>query len=481
MKKFLLITCFAILGQINFAQDWAPINTTEKFCYSSDDTLNIINNVLWVDSVNIFNDVEVYYLNKIAMLFSDEPAKYMYNEPQFLLDSIIIYQTGEWYFVDDFPIPDPDNFSLFPNANLGDSWSFSSNTNASVSSIFLMEIMGEMDSVKTISLSNGDEILLSRNHGIINWKNGYQLIGIEGRDLGVSILKFGDMFEKISINDVVCYKTRSMAVDAGFSEEYITEHRYEIIDIAKYDDWVSINVYRRTKSTYIYSSGSYYYESITYANTNDDLTFYKNDSTEVYPNVPLNINGDEWATDEYIISAQGTYKWGGLKKTQIVHYDSDYDYNLFYECDDLYPRILCKTDGYDLVLIEYSQDYGFIESGTRRFEHGSYKIIEGVIDNGDTLGIIYPIDMFVGQEETSHQQNMLIYPSPTEDKLHIKTTETGLANWNIFDISGRKVQTGTEEKATEDVMIQVGHLPKGVFIIQIEINEQIIRKKFIKE
>ncbi|NOR86319.1 MAG: T9SS type A sorting domain-containing protein [Bacteroidales bacterium] len=115
------------------------------------------------------------------------------------------------------------------------------------------------------------------------------------------------------------------------------------------------------------------------------------------------------------------------------------------------------------------------------FEWGGHKEIVGVIDNGDTLGIIYPIDMFVGQDEIENQTNLLVYPSPTKEKLHIKTTETGSVNWSIFDISGNLVQAGTEEKTTEDLRLQMAHLPKGIFILQIKINDQIIRKKFIKE
>lgn len=65
MRKifFLLLSAIAFSS---FSQNWAPINTTEKFCYSSDDTLEIINNVLWVESFEQNGDEQVFQLNKIA-------------------------------------------------------------------------------------------------------------------------------------------------------------------------------------------------------------------------------------------------------------------------------------------------------------------------------------------------------------------------------------------------------------------------------
>jgi hypothetical protein len=228
------------------------------------------------------------------------------------------------------------------------------------------------------------------------------------------------------------------------------------------------------RSNYHYNWGKNYYENLEYS----EIIIYPTEITEAYPNEAVYVENDFY--QGYVIIKLTTHKWGGLKKTQFSYETSNYwQSTLYQDCDELYFYELCPAE-YDYVLFEYTQEYGFLEYFDSGFEWGGHKEIVGVIDNGDTLGIIYPTEMFVGQDEINKQSNFLVYPSPAKEKLHIKTNQTGQSHWSIFDISGRRILTGKKEKSVDDMIIQVENLPRGVYVLKLDINQHILRKKFLK-
>lgn len=472
MKRDLLLflLLFGFLGL--YSQNWAPINTTEKFCYSSDDTLDIINNVLWVDSVKIFGNQEVYYLNKIIDLFNEEDNKYMYDEPQFLLDSIILSEDGGWYFVDDFPIPDNDNFYLFPNANLGYEWDFSSGITAQISAVDTSVIFGIQDSIKQIDLSNGQRIVISKEHGIVNWKDEYSLVGIEGRDLGSTVFKFEDMFEKISVGNILCRKSYEWIADETVTG-FLSQERQKILEIERFADSIVIQIEFHKNTRYEWGS------TITYSNSYGirDMKYYRNDSTDIYPNMGIyNGNYDEGN----VITSIAPHKWSGPKKTQKTYEGVWGPASVFYECEDLYPKILCPHN-YNLVLVEYSRDYGFLESEFSGFEYGTGEVLEGIIDNGDTLGVIYPLEMFVGNDEPMSNLEWHIYPNPTQNILKISSSKMGGIEYQIFHVSGQLIQQKKIRKAANNQKIDISHLANGAYILKILMDGEVFQQKFIKQ
>ncbi len=170
MKKLFLFLSLLVAFSL-YSQNWAPINTTEKFCYSTDGDNEIVNNVLWVDSTKQMGDHEIYHFNKIVApcdTCSDNSYMLM-NQPQFLLDKVKIYENGEWIFESY-----NQQFTLLPYANLNEVWLFDEENNitAEVVSEISIEVIGEQDSVKIISLSAGDGFALTKNHGILYWYTG---------------------------------------------------------------------------------------------------------------------------------------------------------------------------------------------------------------------------------------------------------------------------------------------------------------------
>lgn len=478
MKKALLFI-FIISSFAAFSQNWAPINSTEKFCYSSDDTLDIINNVLWVDSFEQNGDNQVFHLNKIAKPVENQNFAYLFNEPQFLLDDIIIQPNGEWVCEDTFftPLDDIQSFSIFPNAQLNDSWVFMNGIEAVISNVGILEIFGETDSVKTIALSDNSEIILSKNYGIINWKNQYQLVGIEGRNLGTLVPDFDDMYAHVSAGDVACIFRGEWQADETVTGWW-EKTRLDIENVDKYED--SIVIVADVHSIfYQYWKGT---EEIT--KSTQTIIKYRNRHTDIYPNDTMVIKDMYWPVDEsWVISKLNYHEWGGLKKTQVIfEFDESMESTALYPCEGLYSFELCIGNWYsDYVLVEHSNYFGFLEFYDAGFEWGASDRLVGYIDDGVEYGDIYPLDMFVGTNQLSgSNSNWHIYPNPVQEDLYIKSSQSGLMNWSIFNISGQIMTQGTLEKTKEDIKLSVKDLPKGIFILQIEQDGEVSREKFFK-
>ena len=159
MKNFiLLIALFFNLGIS--AQNWNPISLNITYNYKTD-TVQWITNTIFVDSINVNLNDTIFYLNRIMGECNTCPNQTykLMNKPQFLLkqvtkktDSLFIFQ-------------DTSEFNIKPLKSNGDFWTFDSinSINATITSVSLQNILGIMDSIKTISLSNGDTIILSKS------------------------------------------------------------------------------------------------------------------------------------------------------------------------------------------------------------------------------------------------------------------------------------------------------------------------------
>jgi len=285
MKRTLLITTLAILSQLLIAQNWAPINTTEKFCYETD-TVGKVSHVLFVNATEETENGVLAHLNKTCTPFENgEGSLYLFNQQQFLLDAYLV-NDEEWIFQDTLflPIDEFETFKILPQTKLNESWDFTNDITATVIQWEQTQVLGETDSTKTISLSNGQEFILSKEHGITNWDNKYKLIGIEGRDLGITVPNFGDMFAKITAGDVVCFNNGEWQADETVTgwTEYC---RYDIEDVSRYEDSIVINAYVLSKTEYFWKDMA----SVTTKGM-QELVFYRNHISEVFPNDTLLVS-----------------------------------------------------------------------------------------------------------------------------------------------------------------------------------------------
>lgn len=477
MRKLLLCSSLLIALSL-YSQEWAPINSTEKFCYSTDENLDIIDAVLWVDSLEIIGNDSVFHLNKIARPVMDQGFQYLFNEPQFLLDDVIVKNNGEWIFIDtsfnDLDVA--DTFRILPKANYYESWEFSSDLDAVVANVSTMPIFGQTDSVKIILLSDFTMITLSKNHGIINWKNQYELVGIEGRDLGIQVPNFDDMYAFLSSGDVICVDANTWDAGAGVVELFV-KIRYDIDTVIRYQDSIFVEAAIRTDKTYIYWNGDIINDL---SMDRQGLLLKRSRETDAYPNEPVFLYINDYYAWGYglTIYKLDEFKWGGVKKTQVTH-EGEHPYsNLYYECEGDYSFELCEVWD-ETVLKEHSARFGFLEYYNGAFERGGTREIIGVIDDGDTTGTIYPMSIFVGTHGAVSNSNWIIYPNPAQDFITIQTTDNqSNIDYKLYSLNGIILKEGI--LSSKESIISIKKLPKGMYFIELIINGEKTTKKWIK-
>ena len=79
-------------------------------------------------------------------------------------------------------------------------------------------------------------------------------------------------------------------------------------------------------------------------------------------------------------------------------------------------------------------------------------------------------------------ENMNIYPNPVNNYLNIDFGSSEQENWSytVFDIAGRELGL-SNESVSGKAKIDVSNLANGTYLIQIELGDQLLRRKFSKE
>jgi hypothetical protein len=200
MKK-LFLSLFCIASILVFAQNWSPIQTNEKMNYQHSDSA-YISHTIWVDNIDVTATDTTFFLNKVVKDHPTDIEKALRNQPQFLYNAMIKLENGIYHFTD------PGYYILYSQAGLNDSWVFDLDENLTAQVILLEqeEVFGILDSVKTISLSDGSEIKISKSFGILqfpDFENGgfYELVGIQDSEYGLSVPGFWDIYN-FEVGDV---------------------------------------------------------------------------------------------------------------------------------------------------------------------------------------------------------------------------------------------------------------------------------------
>jgi hypothetical protein len=489
MKRNLLLFLILLIGLPAFSQNWAPINTTEKFCYSSDDSLDIINNVIWVDSIQDMGDHDIYYFNKIVAPCDtcSDTLSMLLNQPQFLLDHAKVYNSGDWIFESE-----NQHFLIKTQAGQDEEWTFDSDNNisASVTGFATWEVLGETDYWKVISLSNGESFALSQNHGLVNWMSGaYRLVGIEGRDLGTIVPTFRNMYRNWSAGDVICYHRHESFSDGENSHDnyYL---KYTIQEVTSYEDSIIMEVSYLQKREYWLDYGG----GIEYEQGEEVLFFYPDILTEAYPNeiirdplsFPYSQNGLYEAGQDTMIMVLGHHEWGGVKKMALEKFDPTMgEFNLYTRGES--DNILVPVNWENSLTAnyynhpEYAADFTFYESELYGFEwYYSHQLI-GFIDDGDTTGTIYEDDILLGSQQLVNSSSWLVYPNPADDLIRLHSSQKGNIICQIYNDSGVLVDEQNFHKTEEEVSISLTGLSSGVYLMKIIQNEKTEVLKFLKQ
>jgi len=220
MKKQLYFFAFLLLIGISAnTQNWKPFYKGDTINYKFGNNAEYEINTLWVDSAKVINGDSVFYMNRIIadcdtcthlIGGTSQPCDTCYiitNQPQFLMRTIVKKTNGY------YQLKDTASYYIKTTALLNEVWKFDSihNIIATITTLGIENILTQPDSVKTISLSNGKTIKLSKSFGIISFPDfkgsgiDNLLIGVENRALGYKVSNYLDYFN-YNVGDMLTYE-----------------------------------------------------------------------------------------------------------------------------------------------------------------------------------------------------------------------------------------------------------------------------------
>ena len=117
--------------------------------------------------------------------------------------------------------------------------------------------------------------------------------------------------------------------------------------------------------------------------------------------------------------------------------------------------------------------------------HGTVTI-RATIRDGAALGVNYTQDFVIevkpsGIEEDALLSEINVIPNPTMGELHVTSDVLHMADIEIFDISGKKITSHHLITSSSNHLINITHLPAGIYFLKIYTNAGEVVKKIIKQ
>jgi hypothetical protein len=384
----------------------------------------------------------------------------------------------------DFQFVDSLNLLLKTKALLGQSWTFNPDypITATITNMYTQEVFGEPDSLKTISLSNGDSIIISKEHGILQFPEQgmgyYYLEGIEGRDLGIVTPKFDDYFD-FNIGDEFYYQTASYASQNGGENHH---YKQVILNKESFEDSVRYTVRRYGYYSPIFSPNTdgindwpqYYYDyntTLTYINSDSHIAnAYNNRLVEIpssIANPDFTSNGNYFVV-KMKINDDGLIKKYGGNEIPIPPYNG----------------LMYRTTEHDDILysLEDSFHYGIQENSglyQREFStlnHSNSRLLNSSVINGDTTGTMPP-EIFFLTSKTEAKNTIRIYPNPAQDVVNIELPSHNHATIKIYTSEGKLIQE-FEGLGTTQTINTSRYIP-GIYIVKVIFEDDIYTNRIV--
>ncbi len=84
-----------------------------------------------------------------------------------------------------------------------------------------------------------------------------------------------------------------------------------------------------------------------------------------------------------------------------------------------------------------------------------------------------------GMNNSSYDQELLVYPNPAKDILHLKVEGLIVNSYSITTINGQEVQNGF--LSGNDLKIDISQLPNGMYFVTLRSNQRIMTAKLMIE
>jgi hypothetical protein len=250
MKKLCALLLLSLLSQYSIGQQWALFNSWESCHYQSDTALFFDYRISVIDKQVVGSDTAFTLNPKVRYCDSCcEGHRYgaFPNEAGFFGKYMQSPAPGIYICYD------PDTLIFHSQAALGDSWIIKpqDGISARVQAIYQDTIIEELDSMKLLLLSNGDTIVLSKNHGLVRFKDptyhhSYRLVGLPQRGLGQNDPSVQEIFN-FQVGDVFHY-VESNGGPGGYANTYI---KREVLSKQSFPDSVAYQIHENSSREYL--------------------------------------------------------------------------------------------------------------------------------------------------------------------------------------------------------------------------------------
>ena len=222
---FLVLTLLLTTSVALYAQSWTVISKEDTVNFKlSNNTVPMPDVTIWVLSQEVSGSDTILYLNRFV-------KGVIINQPGFLQKKVTIKPGGLVI------LSDTATYNLYPSAGIGMDWIFNPNTQtmAEVTSVSAEIVLGMPDSVKTITLSDGNIIQLSQRWGILSFPDfmnsgiAYNLVGIDNLRIGEYFPDHVDFAHGLEVEDVFKTNEYSSTSSAwGYNTSSSYHYQYNV-------------------------------------------------------------------------------------------------------------------------------------------------------------------------------------------------------------------------------------------------------------
>lgn len=461
--RFFPAIALLLCGGLLPAQAWRPVLADER-CHFKTAGSALIQYTIQVDSAAVMPaGAPRYALNRVLAPCDTcaTPAK-LRNQGQFLQENIVIRPDGSVWCTGKHP------FVLYPQAPPGFEWLMDTfaQVRARIASVRAGSVFGVPDSLKDIDLSDGGRLVLSRDHGVLQFPAraggvALELAGMEIRQLGERLPDWLD-FHDFATGDVFQRRYATTIVAGEWGNRFGVEkirilERYFDQDTLKYRaarqqrSWLEWSgppriAYRRDTIVLAYHTttapawmvGGYPGQWVQPA---ADLPEYLSSSIRYAPDP---VYGAIWGLGEGATPFPACHVYFTEKETTVL------------------PCEPCYTYGH-----AYAPGLGRTYFERSCFEAFERETLEGFIKNGDTTGVISS-DSLLGLSATRDVNVMagmeafpnpgrgvftLQWPHPVSDPLLLR----------VYDTQGHVMTQQSVSAGTNAATIDATTWPAGVY------------------
>ncbi len=459
MLRFLLPILTLLASFSANAQDYQIIRSNDVNLYSND--FGFTRGVR-IDSVSIENGDSIFYPSRTVLKESQNQFCYFPYGTSWISDRIVIKPNGiNLLFNKSDETLESDTILIKTLANPGELWDAYSDLNgmvitAAVVSADLLDVFGQLDSVKTIEFqayqsgepvpnpANGKQLMLSKSHGMLQTLNfqifpsafdpyydsillEFELVGKQNEGLGIQNLTWFEVFD-FEIGDILHIEQLSQMFGMGSKLEI--EKKY----IGRQDNPTNI-IYEVERTTAYYSieASAPSFDSLTV-----DTIYETVEAAAFFDELSLLPTAFEGFVEGlYYLNQLVSSDISGLTIRKKEAYFSDILTLQDPEIECWQPIIdgACVSDDRTSYYEGLGGPYSTCSNSV--FDFSNTELV--FYQKGDTIWGT-PFDFTVGIAENQTENPIKIYPNPASDFLIIDAAST-FDRIDFYNSSGKKVRS----------------------------------------